>query len=364
MTTPGLPPTSSFAEIAERLSETDDEELLGLALANGTTSVWSTTGVAEVAGHRLFVKRVPLTAAEAGAPYSTRNHYGLPDFYHYGVGSAGFGAFRELAAHQTTTEWVLSGAAPGFPLLYHHRVLPGRPGPWREGRMTVEDYVAYWAGSDAVSSSLQARFAARQELWLFLEYFPYMALDWLVEPQNDVEGLLGQICAAAAALRDSEIVHFDAHLGNVVADGSRAVLTDFGLVSSAAFDIEVDERAFIGRHRHYDIGVILASLGLGLAVKSGKSEPAVKAEVDRVCGLGEGVGRLQVFMGLIDHAADISELLDLSPAYLAVLERYRDVNHYMHSFITEMQSRPSKDALYDDAELLSRLRLAGAPFID
>lgn len=274
-----------------------------------------------------------------------------------------FGAFRELAGHISTTDWVLSGAASGFPLLYHHRVLPGAPGPW-QAAMTVEQYVNYWAGNEAVGRCLQARFEARQELWLFLEHFPHTALDWMLDPDNDVEVMVDQLCAATAALRDSGIVHFDAHLANAVTDGSRAVLTDFGLVCDGDFELEAAERAFIGRHRHYDVGVVLASLGLALANKAHDAEPATKTEVDRICGLRDGSGRLETIMGLIDHAGDVADLLELSPAYLAALERYRDVNAYMHAFISKMQAGPAKNAVYDDAELLRRLRLAGAPFVD
>ncbi len=45
-------------------------------------------------------------------------------YYHYGIGSAGFGVFRELVANIKITNWVLEGAITNFPLLYHYRVIP------------------------------------------------------------------------------------------------------------------------------------------------------------------------------------------------------------------------------------------------
>ena len=74
-------------------------------------------------GTPVFVKSIPLTGAELANPGSTRNHYGLPPNFQYGVGSAGFGAYRELAAHMATTQWALDGTNEHFPLL-HSRVLP------------------------------------------------------------------------------------------------------------------------------------------------------------------------------------------------------------------------------------------------
>jgi hypothetical protein len=55
---------------------------------------------------------------------STANLFGLPTFCQYGVGGPAFGAWRELAAHTMTTNWVLGGQYQGFPMMYHWRVLP------------------------------------------------------------------------------------------------------------------------------------------------------------------------------------------------------------------------------------------------
>ncbi len=101
---------------------------------------WGDSYRAEICGVQVFIKRLPLTAQEMERPGDTSNIFGLPDFYHYGVGSAGFGAFRELAAHRKTTGWILDGAIGSFPLLYHCRVLP-RPDPSPDPRFELEDYV-------------------------------------------------------------------------------------------------------------------------------------------------------------------------------------------------------------------------------
>lgn len=71
---------------------------------------------------KVFVKRIPLTDLGHENPFSARNLYSLPTFYNYGVGSAGFGAFRELFAHAKTTNWVLAGEIETFPLLSHYRI--------------------------------------------------------------------------------------------------------------------------------------------------------------------------------------------------------------------------------------------------
>lgn len=59
----------------------------------------------------VFVKKIPLTELEQ-LPQNfmfTANLFDLPLCYQYGIGSAGFRAWRELATHIMTTNWVVTG---------------------------------------------------------------------------------------------------------------------------------------------------------------------------------------------------------------------------------------------------------------
>ncbi|GIE98247.1 hypothetical protein [Paractinoplanes rishiriensis] len=98
-------------------------------MAGQATGVGGRTGTALFDGSPVFVKWVPLTDGERQRSGSTANLFGLPLHYQYGIGSAGFGAWRELAAHRMTTEWALSGRYAGVPLLYHWRIVPRVPAP-------------------------------------------------------------------------------------------------------------------------------------------------------------------------------------------------------------------------------------------
>lgn len=40
--------------------------------------------------------------------YKTSNIHNLPLFYNYGIGSAGFGCWRELGFHIKASNWILS----------------------------------------------------------------------------------------------------------------------------------------------------------------------------------------------------------------------------------------------------------------
>lgn len=100
-------------------------ELVDAAVPLGS-GIGGKSALLDVDGKPVFVKRVPLTDMERLPKHvrSTANLFGLPTFCQYGVGGPGFGAWRELAVHTMTTNWVLGGQYQGFPMMYHWRVLP------------------------------------------------------------------------------------------------------------------------------------------------------------------------------------------------------------------------------------------------
>lgn len=218
-----------------------------------------------IEGRRVFVKRIPLTENELHPKSirSTANLFGLPMFYQYGVGSAGFGAWRELAVHVMTTNWVLGNEYAGFPLMYHWRVLLDFPTEgFTEEFGGLDGAVAHWEGSPAVRKRLEAIESSSSSLVLFLEHVPRTLTGWLADnrkiamqhggsnpPDAWVEEALTE---GTAFMRSRGLVHFDAHFGNILTDGSQLYFTDFGLALSARFDLSVDESTFLLHHRVYD----------------------------------------------------------------------------------------------------------------
>jgi hypothetical protein len=113
-----------YFKLSSLIAQIDNAQLRCLFEASEPRAGWGRNHTIDLGSSKVFVKRVPVTDTELDNFFSTKNLYSLPTYYNYGVGSAGFGVFRELVAHIRTTNWVLDGQIETFPLMYHYRVIP------------------------------------------------------------------------------------------------------------------------------------------------------------------------------------------------------------------------------------------------
>jgi hypothetical protein len=318
----------TYGAVATALALLSDRRLRALvdAAPRIAEGIGGTTVRLDVEGTPVFVKRVPLTDLERRPEnvLSTANLFRLPTFFHYGVGSAGGGAWRELAAHAMTTNWVLAGRSGSFPMLYHWRVLTGpRPAaPSGPDRAELDRMVEYWAGSPAVRERLTALAGASAGLLLFLEHVPHTVHEWLT-----AQVTAGTAATEAAAvlverrlpadvrfMTSAGLLHFDAHFGNVLTDGRRLYLTDFGLACSPRFELSAAEAAFLDEHRDHDACYAVTELvnWLVVAVAGAADRPERVAYIRR-CATGE-------------------EPAGVPPAVAAIIRRYAPIAAVMNDF--------------------------------
>ncbi|MCX4744310.1 protein kinase family protein [Kitasatospora sp. NBC_01287] len=255
---------STHDAVATALTGLTDRELLDLLAAARPlgAGIGGAVSLLEVAGSSVFVKQVPLTATELLPRHarSTANLFALPAFCHYGIGGPGFGAWRELAAHELTTGWVRAGEHEGFPLLHHARALPSPRRPLPAELADADAAVAYWGGRPEVRRRIEELADSAASLVLFLEYLPQTLHSWLGERLRAGEAAAGRACAmvereltaTTAFLHARGLLHFDAHFENILTDGRRLYFADFGLAVADSFELAPAEAAFLDHHRGYD----------------------------------------------------------------------------------------------------------------
>lgn len=174
------------------------------------------------------------------------------------MGSTGFGAWREVAAHTMATRWVLAGRFDGVPMLYHWRLLPHSPAALGPG--ALDRWVAHWDGSPAVRARLTAGEPATTGVALFMEHIPHTVDSWLAHAAaaggraaDSAFTMVDRGLRAGSAFLESQgMRHFDAHFHNLLTDTNRVYFADFGLATSSRFDLGPDELVFFGQHARYD----------------------------------------------------------------------------------------------------------------
>jgi hypothetical protein len=272
-------------------------------LADAATPLGSGIGgqtlLLDVEGTPVFVKQVRLTDLELRPENvrSTANVFELPVFCHYGVGTIGgpgFGAWRELAVHAMTTNWVIAGDYEGFPLMHHWRVLPDAGRPLPEELVDVDRAVAYWGGGSGIRRRIEALQQSSASIMLFLEYIPQNLHDWLGVQVEAGDAVAEQACAMVDGELEAGIsfmnarglLHFDAHFENILTDGKRLFFADYGLAISSRFELTPGESAFFDEHRGYDRYYAVTHLVNWLAVALYGHSPDERKAFVRSCAQG------------------------------------------------------------------------------
>jgi hypothetical protein len=342
---------AEYGTVSTSLSLLSDRQLREF-VGNGQpigAGIGGTTVLLDVGGTPVFVKKVPLTDLERRPEnvMSTADLLGLPTFYQYGVGSAGFGAWRELAAHVMTTNWVLGERCRAFPLLYHWRVLPEPPPQpsTPEQRATLERTVAYWAGSPAVRERLEAVARSSASVVLFLEYLPQNLHEWLsaqvalgADATESACAMVEEGLTAGISFMNSRgLLHFDAHFRNILTDGRRLYFSDFGLAMSSRFDLSRVESEFFREHASHDVCYAVTQLVNWLVA-------ALHPVVDR--------------RAFIRACAEGADPAGLPPSAATIVKRYALIAAVMNEFYWKLHTE-DRTARYPVAEIESALAAAG-----
>ena len=347
-----------YHQFSPQLAQLDDTQITTLLKGIATPHIWGTNGVISAGGRRFFVKRVPVTELEREGGSTSRNIYRLPTYYNYGLGSAGCSAYRQILAHTKTNHWVLDGALENFPLLYHHRIIPLHNQLVGQNMDGLAGYVQYWNGNKNIEKLLVARANARCEAVLFFEFIPHAMWKWLGKHIDQLPELVEQMRQTFAFLRQNNLVHFDAHLGNVLTDGNRFYLTDFEIAISQDWTLHKRERVFLQRHRHFDCGNFLSAVCNYIYYLYRDLTKTKKAEMARRFDAREEMSYRPLSILLLEQFEEIhaSGIMDLPAHFVAAITQYSDIAAQINAFFYRMATSNRKDAQLDPAALRRMLK--------
>ncbi len=319
---------ATYCAIANELSLLNDAQLSKL-LATSTSigsGIGGSSALLKISDVNVFIKKIRLTGVERLPEniMSTANLFKLPLYYQYGVGSTGFGAWRELVAHIVSTNWIISDQCLSFPLLYHWRVLPSNDQePSKENLEKLEKDVSYWNNSSAIRSRLEANLKASENIVLFLEYFPENLNQWLSHCITQK----GTAIESACSMIESDLInniefmgsqgflHFDVHFHNILTDGNHLYFSDFGLATSSKFELSEEEIKFFRGHADYDRYSAFTNF--------------LHCLVTHYCGKEQWIESLNEVLE--------NKKLQLPACVMSIIKRYAPVALLMDKFYRELQ---------------------------
>ena len=292
---------ANYEKVSKRIEELGNEgvEALMKEAIQVHFRIGGTAVKLEIAGVPIFAKQIAVCDLEMEHPGSTANLFNLPTYYQYGVGSAGFGAWRELEAHKMTTDWVLRNECPNFPLMYGYAILPRaideltgseleKEEKIEKREKSFEEIKKYWGGSEAIDKRLRAIDCATKNVVVFMESIP-QTLDSYIHPQASEGDLVKpdmlmverDLKSVTAFMESKGMIHFDVHGQNVLTDGEQIYVADFGLATSLDFELSAEEREFFEKNLGYDRSIATSCLCNHPRAESGEELP-ILPEVQEV----------------------------------------------------------------------------------
>jgi hypothetical protein len=353
--------SKKYFKLSSQIAGLDNAQLHSLFDNSEANTGWGINHTITIGEFKVFVKRIPVTNIEFDNLFSTKNLYNLPTYFNYGVGSAGLGVSRELVTHIKTTNWVLEGAIANFPLMYHYRIIPF------SGQHAVVDverhkhYIEYWGNNANIGNYILDRANANYELVLFLEYIPHVLITWLQENPEKLQQPLDDLRGTIAFLRANKIIHFDAHFRNILTDGDRTYLTDFGLVLDKSFTLTKDEASFFEQHEFYDCGEVLGNLGHLIRSPYDSLSENERHRIMEKYGIKAGLKLYEQGSILLDNIEQIQAEgdMNLDEFYVTSIVKYRSIIALMQNFFADLRENNKKDTKLPHAKLRLLLEETG-----
>lgn len=354
----------TYFKLSSQIAQFDNTQLYSILnneRSNKSNSGWGINNTISFGEHKVFIKSIPITDVEYENMFSTKNLYNLPTYYSYGIGSMGFGSFRELITYIKTTNWVLEGAIATFPLMYHYRIVPFTSHRKDIDEAQLKSYVDYWGGNKNVRKYFIDRAKANYELVLFLEYIPYTLEAWLKENPDQLKKPLNDLRKTINFLRKQEIIHFDAHFRNVLTDGDRVYLTDFGLALDKSFTLTPEEKSFFEQNIFYDYGEVLRNISHMIQWSYDLCSQSDRHKILEKYQINKSLKPHEVRSILLDNIEDIhsSGAIELDDFFVASIVKYRSIIALMQDFLSDMFNNNRKDTKLDRTKLQQSIEETG-----
>jgi len=347
-----------YYSLNSKLVEYSSQQLMKLVSDGQISEGWGENSTIKISGHKIFVKSVPLTQKEFDHSFNTKNLYRLPLFYNYGVGSAGFGAFRELSCHIKTTNWVLSDEHHNFPLLYHYLIIPNLNNKKSLKPVDPKEYIKSWNGSKNIERYITERKKSQYQIVLFLEHIPFTLSSWMRKKSGHINQFSKKIYKTLDFLNKQKIIHFDAHWDNLLTDGHEVYLTDFGLCLNYSHCSTQKEKTFFKEHQYYDHAEYIGCMSMlieeqyrGMTLKNKK----ILAKKFDIQINTSPIDRINLIIKNLDSIVAHNHM-SFEKSYLAFIQKHKKTIISSNTFFKNIGLKKKSTKLYSAKKIRKSLK--------
>ena len=330
-----------YGKTSDALHYMCTDNLTKLILSNVVGQGYGVNSVITINHTKIFIKAIPVTKTDLSNMYDTSNIHNLPMYYNYGVGSAGFGCWRELAFHIKASNYVINEQCPNFPILYHYRIIESKQIAAKSKKYKFEkESFEYWGGNKNIEVYLKERSNTNYFIVLCLEYFPITVYE--INLIEKTKWYMSQISTIITFLKKHEVIHFDAHPGNLVTNGKILILTDFGLVLDKSFNLAKPEIAFFNKNTNYDKATLIANISENIFNHVFKSDNIAKYE--KKYNFDKNTEREKFENIIFDNIDVIGKAFNKN--YILAVKKYRSIIIKYDVFIYKLRRDNTKSIVF------------------
>ena len=336
-----------YNKIKDILHYTSTTDLIKLVFKGIVGQGYGINSIIDVNDTKIFTKTIPVTKIDLENMYNTSNIHNLPTYYNYGVGSAGFGCWRELAFHIKASNWVVDNKCPNFPILYHYRIIENKTvaTKFEKYKFNKRNF-EYWNSNENIELYIKNRSNTNHFIVMCLEYFPLTLYKTNIIKEN-VYWYQKQILTIISFLKKQEVIHFDAHLKNLVTDKKILILTDFGLVLDKSFSLSKQEISFFNRNTNYDKATLISNISS--SIFNYIFEPNILKIFKKKYNVDETTKK-EIFENIVfDNLDEIGK--NFNKKYIQTLQKYKHIIITYHIFLHKLQRSHTKRIVFPNSTI-------------
>ncbi|MEK7431684.1 MAG: hypothetical protein AABZ74_01010, partial [Cyanobacteriota bacterium] len=177
----------------------------------------------------------------------------------------------------------------------------------------------------------------------------------LEKNRNEIQSLVNQMQDTINFLIKKDIIHFDIHFRNIITDGKKMYLTDFGLVLDKNFDLDEKEKLLFKENLYYDCGEFLYSVAWNLYSLYNKKSVQKKLIKYGIIDERKLEGNFIVFIKNLEKISN-EGIIKLNRSYIDIITKYYEIIVLMSNFYGEITKNNKKDTKYSHTKLANLVK--------